>query len=190
MSTFKAPSPRMVAARWHGGSQTPRLIVMHSTVSPCKPGGAAATAHFFATEENKTSAHYVVDPETVVQCVGDHTVAYHCGHNQDSIGVEMCDMPDPKNKKRWDDAAHKAMFDRAADLVADLCLAYGIRPYFVKAAALKRGTVGVTTHAEMTNAFHQSTHWDPGAWRRIRFMRLVRSKIAAKKKAATKPGKR
>jgi N-acetylmuramoyl-L-alanine amidase CwlA len=163
---------------------------MHSTVSPCVPGGARSTALFFSREDNKTSAHYVVDPAEVIQCVGDHTVAYHCGHNQDSIGIEMCDMPDAKSKKRWDDANHKAMLDRAADLVADLCLAYNIRPWFVSASALKRGVHGVTTHAEMTAAFHQSTHWDPGAWPRVRFMRLVRKKIAAKKKAAAKAAKR
>lgn len=182
--SFRAPTPRLVAARWKGGNQTPRRIVMHSTVSACKPGAAEATARFFATEDNPTSAHYVVDPETVIQCVGDHTVAYHCGYNQDSIGIEMCDMPDAKSKARWSDAAHRQMLDRAADLVADLCLAYGIRPYYVSVVGLKLGRKGVTTHANMSLAFKKSTHWDPGAWPRVKFMKLVRKKIAAKKAAA------
>ncbi len=172
-----APTPPFIAARWHGGAQTPRLIVMHSTVSPCKPGQARATAQFFAREQNKTSAHYCVDPAEVIQCVGDHTVAYHCGYNQDSIGAEMCDYPDAKSKARWDDANHIAMEKRAARLVAELCLAYGIRPYFVGATGLKLGRKGVTTHAEMSKAFRRSTHWDPGAWRRFRFMRRVRRQI-------------
>jgi N-acetylmuramoyl-L-alanine amidase CwlA len=177
MPKYRAPSPRMIAARWTGGSQTPRLIVMHSTVSPCKPGQAEAVAHFFAGEDNKTSAHYVVDPGTVVQCVGDHTVAYHCGHNQDSIGIELCDMPDQQSQARWNDANHRAMMTVAARLVAQLCLAYNIRPWFVTVPGLKVGRRGVTTHANMSQAFKQSTHWDPGAWPRIRFMRMVRAEV-------------
>lgn len=181
---YAAPSPRFVAARWHGGAQTPRRIVLHSTVSPCKAGGAEATAHFFAHEGNKTSAHYVVDPETVVQCVGDHVVAYHCGHNQDSIGIEMCDYPDARSARRWDDKPHRAMEARAVRLVAQLCLAYGIPPYYVGVARLKAGAKGVTTHNNMSLAFRQSTHWDPGAWRRFRFMRAVRAEVRRIKKGA------
>jgi hypothetical protein len=40
--------------------------------------------------------------------VGDHTVAFHCGYNQDSIGIEMCDMPS-QDKTRWDDQPHRDM---------------------------------------------------------------------------------
>jgi N-acetylmuramoyl-L-alanine amidase CwlA len=174
MTTITAPHPEFIPARWHGGAQTPRLIVLHSTVSPCRDGQAVATARFFATTDHPASAHYCVDPSKVVQCVGDHTVAYHCGHNQDSIGVEMCDIPDPEDKRRWDDANHRAMEKRAANLVGRLCLVYGIRPRYVGKLGLLAGLRGVTTHAVMSDTFHQSTHWDPGAWRRFRFMRQVR----------------
>jgi N-acetylmuramoyl-L-alanine amidase CwlA len=185
MANFAAPAPPMIVARWHGGSQTPRLIVLHSTVSPCRNGAAREVARFFSNrpETGKTSAHYVVDPGEVIQCVPDHTVAYHCGYNQDSLGIELCDMPDAKSKRRWDDKNHRAMEVRAARLVAELCLAYNIRPWFVPAFALKMGVKGVTTHAEMSKAFKRSTHWDPGAWRQVRFMRRVRAEIAAIKRA-------
>jgi N-acetylmuramoyl-L-alanine amidase CwlA len=180
MSKFLAPSPRMIPARWHGGSQTPRLIVMHSTVGPTKAGSAEGVADFFKTEQTPTSAHYVVDagPYTsaVIQCVPDHTVAYHCGHNQDSIGIEMCDQP-AQPITRWKDADHQALMANAARLVATLCLAYSIRPWYVPWPALRLGVKGVTTHWQMTQAFHQSTHTDPGAWPRKAFMRAVRAEI-------------
>lgn len=176
MTTYPAPTAPMIAARWHGGAQMPRLIVLHSTVGPTKAGSARGVAHFFANETNKTSAHYVVDEAEVIQCVGDHTVAYHCGYNQDSIGVEMCDYPDQR-QARWDDPAHIRLERRTARLVAELCLAYGIRPYYVPALLLKAGVKGITTHAQMSLAFKLSTHWDPGAWRRYRFMRRVRRQI-------------
>jgi N-acetylmuramoyl-L-alanine amidase CwlA len=174
-SKFAAPSPSFVAARHSGGSQTPRLIVLHSTVSPCKPGAADAIARFFRIGQAVTSAHYVVDPAKVIQMVGDHTVAYHCGYNQDSIGIEMCDMPS-QDIKRWDDKAHRDMEARAADLVARLCLAYNIPARYVSAADLMKGKKGVTTHAQMSQAYKRSTHWDPGAWRRFRFMGRVRAR--------------
>jgi N-acetylmuramoyl-L-alanine amidase CwlA len=164
-----------------GGSQTPKLIVLHSTVGPTRAGSARNVAAFFAREDNKTSAHYVVDEREVIQCVKDHVVAYHCGYNQDSIGVEMCDDPS-KPITRWDDAEHLRLERRTARLVAELCVAYGIRPRYVPALALKLGVRGVTTHAQMSLAFKASTHWDPGAWRRYRFMRRVRRQVARIKK--------
>lgn len=183
--TYPAPVAAYIPARWHGGSQTPRLIVLHSTVGPTRPGSAEGVARFFASETNKTSAHYVVDAGAVVQCVHDHVVAYHCGYNQDSIGVEMCDDPsDKRGRARWDDTDHLRLERRTARLVAELCLAYDIRPYFVGALALKLGVKGITTHAEMSKAFKASTHWDPGAWRRYRFMRRVRRQIKRIKNGA------
>lgn len=179
---FAPPSPPMIPARWKGGAQTPRTIVMHSTVTPTGAGWARKVAHMFATETKKTSAHYVVDAAEVIQCVGDHTVAFHCGHNQDSIGVEMCDEPDAKSSERWNDADHRAMFNRAASLVAQLCLAYDIPATYVDAAGLKAGKHGITTHAEETAAFHESAHWDPGAWPQLSFLAAVRAEIARLKK--------
>jgi hypothetical protein len=40
--------------------------------------------------------------------VGDHTIAFHCGYNHDSIGIELCDMPS-QDKTRWDDQPHRDM---------------------------------------------------------------------------------
>jgi len=153
------------------------MIVMHSTVGPTGKGSARNIARYFASTSTVASAHYVVDAAETYQCVGDHTVAYHCGYNQDSIGVEMCDYPTTASKARWNDANHKAMMQRTARLVAQLCLAYNINPYFVGVRGLKRGRRGITTHDAMSRAFRRSTHWDPGAWPRFRFMRAVRREM-------------
>lgn len=173
------PSPPFIAARWHGGAQTPsKRIVIHGTVSACKPGGARSVANFFAHEGNKTSAHYVVDPAEVIQCVGDHTVAYHAPPNQDTIGVEQCDMV-AGPASRWDDKNHTAMLERTAKLVAQLGLAYGVPLVRVNAGQLKAGKHGICGHVDVSNAWHQTTHTDPGdgfPW--DRFMGLV-AKAAA-----------
>lgn len=177
MTTIAPPNPPMIPARWHGGTQTPKLIVMHGTVSPCVAGGARAVAKFFATEDNKTSAHYVRDPLETIQCVGDHTVAYHCGYNQDSIGYELCD-PQAGPGARWSDKNHTMMLAGAAKDVARLCLAYGIPVAKVSVADLKAGKRGICGHADMSLAFRRSTHTDPGAafpW--STFIGLVKSEV-------------
>jgi N-acetylmuramoyl-L-alanine amidase CwlA len=178
MTTYAAPNPPFIAARWHGGAQVPKRIVLHSTVSPCKPGQARAVAQFFAREDNKTSAHYCVDPDEVIQCVGDHTVAYHCGYNQDSIGVEMCEYPSLTNIARWLAPNQIRMRRRTQRLVAQLCLAYGIPAHFLTADRLLAGEHGITTHNNMSKAYKASTHWDPGVWPKRMFMRAVRRRMA------------
>lgn len=183
MTTYPPPTPPFIPAKHQGGKQTPRLVVMHSTVSPCREGIAKATAEYFARGAVVSSAHYSVDPGAVWQSVGDHTVAYHCGFNQDSIGVEMCEYPSRVNLARWLDPAHRRMRRRAARLVAELCLAYDIRPVYVGATKLRAGEKGITTHAAMSAAYKRSTHWDPGAWPRRRFIRQVRRQIAAIKQS-------
>jgi hypothetical protein len=46
---------------------------------------------------------------------------------------------------------------------------------FLSAQQLLAGEHGITTHANVTQAFHQSTHWDPGLWPKRAFMRQVRA---------------
>lgn len=185
--TYPAPNPPMISARWHGGTQTPHRIVIHATVSPCEAGGARNVAHFFATEDNKTSAHYVVDPGEVVQTVGDHTVAYHAPPNQDSLGVELCD-PQTGSPSRWGNKAHVAMLERTATLVAQLCLAYDIPVARLSPGDLRAGKRGISGHVDVSNAWHQTTHTDPGTgfpW--AKFLGLVKDAVAEQKAGRATP---
>lgn len=192
-----APSPRYEgpAAHTSAGSNKPILrIVIHATVSPCVPGGAQSIAEYFRSPKAGGSAHYVVDPDEVVQVVYDGVVAWHAPPNPHSLGIEMCDMPsstsldhwkssDPqhatrKNPLRWLEKNHRRMLRRTARLTAELCLAYDVPPRFLSPAQLQAGQHGITTHANVSQAFHESTHWDPGVWPKRAFMREVRRQIA------------
>lgn len=178
--SFPAPSPVYLGPAAHDsgpGNKPIHRIVLHSTVSDCEPGGARNIASYFRSENAGGSAHYVVDPGETVQVVFDDTVAWHAPPNRNSLGVEMCDRPHPTSKARWSDENHKAMLKRTARLVAELCLAYDVPPWHRSALALRLGRRGVTTHAQVSKAFAQSSHWDPGAWPRFRFMRSVRAEI-------------
>lgn len=189
MSRFTAPAPRYLGPPRHHGPATNKpihLITLHSTVSPCQVGQARATAHYFQETDRDASAHYIVDPGEVIQATLDSVVAFHAPPNGGTLGVEMCDMPDAKSARRWRDKAHRQMFGRATRLVAELCLAYEVPPYYRSARALRQGKRGVTTHAQVSLAFGQTNHWDPGAWPRRAFMFAVRRHVKAIQKAATK----
>ncbi|HET6699525.1 MAG TPA: peptidoglycan recognition family protein [Nocardioidaceae bacterium] len=178
--TVAPPSPPFIAARHHGGSQTPRAVVMHATVSPDNPGTARDIANWWAGPSSPvTSAHYVVDPRETIQCVGDHTVAYHCGYNTGSIAVEMCDeQTGPAS--RWADADSRAIVDRSAELVARLCLAYGIEMRRPSIAELKaKGPHGIYGHDDSRRAFGHTTHTDPRDFDWPGFIARVRAAAAA-----------
>lgn len=182
---FHAPSPKYLGPAAHTsgpGNKPIYRIVLHSTVSRCERGGAANIARYFRSEGSGGSAHYVTDPGEVVQVVYDSVIAWHAPPNDHSLGVEMCDMPSSSSARRWRDDEHKAMFRRTARLTAQLCLAYDVPAWYRSAWSLRRGRKGVTTHAQVSQAFKQSSHWDPGKWPRRRFMRLVRKYVREMKK--------
>ena len=199
---IKPPSPPYLGPpdKWSKGDNKPiRRVVIHSTVSPCEPGGARNIAAYFRSDAAGGSAHYVTDPGEVVQSAWDSLICWHAPPNAGSLGVEMCDIPGPvPNEKRgtarwkslrrswrWAKPNQRAMLKRTARLTAHLCLAYDVPTRFVGARGLRAGRRGVTTHASVSRAWGQSTHWDPGWWPRAWFMRLVR-KYAAETRSSTR----
>lgn len=178
MPNIKPPNPPYLgpAANHSGSGNKPiHRIVIHSTVSPCEPGGARNIAAYFRSESAGGSAHYVVDPAETVQSVYDGVIAWHAPPNSHSIGIEMCDYPSASSAKRWRDGNHRRMLRRVARLTARLCLAYDVPIRFLSPADLKAGKHGITTHSNVSRAFRQSSHWDPGAWPRRAFMRQVQA---------------
>src|SRR5690349_17271161 len=98
MPKFRAPAPPYLGPAAHtseGDNRPINRIVIHSTVSPCEPGGARKIAAYFRGRGSGGSAHYVVDPGEVVQVVYDGVIAWHAPPNAHSLGIEMCDIPGP-----------------------------------------------------------------------------------------------
>lgn len=182
MKRYPPPSPPYLGPAAHHGADTNKpihRIVIHETQSKCEAGAARATAAYFRSTDRDASAHYVVDPIEVVQVVYDSTQAYHAPPNQHSIGIELCGFSSTTDLARWFTPPRKAMTQLAVELVAQLCLAYDVPPYYRSARALRAGRRGITTHAQVSEAWHETSHWDPGVWPRVRFMRRVRRHIKA-----------
>lgn len=137
-------------------------IVLHGTVSPCQPGGARAIANYFANSGVQASAHYVVDPNEVVQCVPENQQAWHDGYNVNEIGIELCD-PQSGPGSRWQDAPHQAMLRRAAALVNDVASRWSFaRPLKRGVAPLDLSVEYVTGHVDIAQTTHTTDHTDPG----------------------------
>jgi N-acetyl-anhydromuramyl-L-alanine amidase AmpD len=149
-------------AHTSGAMGTVDLVVIHATVSPCKVGGARQNAAYFQSADAGGLAHYIVDPAEVVQACKETVACWHAPPvNDRAIGVELCD-PQSGLDSRWGNAAHKAMLALAAPLFADICHRHNIPKVYVDHQSLLRGERGITTHHDVTLAWHKSTHTDPG----------------------------
>lgn len=193
MTEFKPPSPPYLGPAAHDsglGNKPIQRIVIHATVSPCVPGQARRTAEWFRNPASSGSAHYVVDPAEVVQVVLDGRIAWHAPPNPHSIGVELCDalLSEPWDRShadRWGDRDHARMLRRAARLVARLALAYDVPIERLSPIDLRAGRRGICGHVDVSKAFEQSTHWDPGPsfpW--ADFLRRVEKRAAKIREAA------
>jgi N-acetyl-anhydromuramyl-L-alanine amidase AmpD len=155
------------AKNYTKGKGAPReinYIVIHSAESPEKPTMAEALAAWAAGKNAPDASwHFAVDNDSVVQSVYEEDIAWHApGVNDHSIGIEHAGYA-KQTTTEWFDEFSRDMLLLSARLCAHLCATYRIPIKFVDAAGLLRGDRGITTHAEVTKAFHKSPHTDPGA---------------------------
>lgn len=123
---------------------------------------AAGTAHYFTLAATPGSAHYVHDTGTAEQhCVPDNTVAWHAPPNPRSIGQEICGDPSWSRNEFLDARVAPALIHAAAR-TRELCDRFGVPKVKIDAGQLLAGARGVCGHVDVSNAWHQSTHWDPG----------------------------
>jgi N-acetyl-anhydromuramyl-L-alanine amidase AmpD len=142
-----------------------RWIVLHSM----EAGEASTTAEnvskWFASGKGApmASAHYCIDDDSIVQCVKDEHVAFHAGTtgNKYGIGIELAGYA-RQTKEQWLDNFSYKMLKQAAQLTANLCKKFNIPAEFKDRKGLKNNEKGITTHNEITFAFRESTHIDPG----------------------------
>src|SRR5262245_49151223 len=172
-----APNPPYCGPPAHSSGTANKPIsrvVIHCTVSPCEVGGAKNICAYFRSPGSSGSAHYIVDPGMSVQSAYDSVICWHAPPNTHSIGIELCD-PMKGSGARWDDAEHRKMLQRAADLTAGLCLAYDVPIRKIGPKGLRAGHDGICGHVDVSAAWYQSSHYDPGtAFPWPRFMALVR----------------
>ena len=144
-----------------GDNLPPTRIVVHGTVSACKKGGARANAAYFKTEAAGGSAHKVVDPYEAVRVADDDVICWGAPPNPRSLHIELCDWQRGR-ARRWRGGKHAKMLAIAAHEVREWNDKYGIPIAKISTTDLLDGKHGICGHVDVTNAWHQSTHTDPG----------------------------
>lgn len=137
-------------------------IVIHDMEMVENARTAENCADYFKRTIRQASAHYCVDSDSVVQCVSVKDVAWAApGANSRGIQIELAGFAS-QTKTQWQDAFGLEMLKVSAGLVRGLCQQYSIPIVFIGKAGLLRGERGITTHAQVSDAFKRSTHTDPG----------------------------
>lgn len=139
------------------------LWVVHDGETPEGADSAEGMARYFAVDHGApSSAHYSVDSDSVVQSVRDHDVAYAApGANHNGLHCEHAGRA-RQSRAEWLDRYGRKMLDRSARLAAEKAKRYGLPLVRLSASDLVAGRRGFTGHRDVTAAFHQSTHTDPG----------------------------
>ena len=126
-----------------------RAIVIHWTANKARGANAMANRNYFNNgsigpdgKARAASAHYIIDDRTVVQCLPENEVGFHCGDkpykvyrpaglqlisdaprltpNYFTIGIEMC----VNEGGNW-----ALTTEHTVALTAELLLKYGLNPY-------------------------------------------------------------
>jgi N-acetylmuramoyl-L-alanine amidase len=182
---YLGPPTRIIV----GDNLPPTRIVVHATVSPTKRGGARDTAAYFRSEAPGGSAHLAVDPFETVRSAHDNVICWGAPPNPNSLHIEFCD-PQAGNPDRWHDPDHQQMLRRGAVDVAAWCTHYKLPIVRTGPAALLKGAHGIAGHVDVSQAWHQSDHSDPGPdfpWAQFLGMVVAAAHPKTPKSPAPKP---
>ena len=140
-------------------------IVVHCTAGE-DAGSARGTAKYFKLKSATGSAHAITDPNELVISAYDTVVCWHAPPNQHSIGIEICCSLANEGKGHWGLPSHQKMLHRAARWVAEKCHEHGIpiRKLTDDDLRTNPNVKGICGHVDVTMAFHESTHTDPGPY--------------------------
>lgn len=141
-------------------------IVVHCTAGGSDEGSARGTAKYFQMASATGSAHAITDANELVICALDPVVCWHAPPNPHSLGVEIeCSLAGD-GKGHWSLASHQKKMHLAAKWVAEKCKLHGIpiRKLTVAQLQANPSVEGICGHVDVSLAFHQSTHTDPGPY--------------------------
>lgn len=175
------PDLRWVSPKsWTNANRTSvQLIVIHTTEGSSHGQSAEDGAAYDARRTDGTSAHYFVDNTSTVQCVRTNDQAHTARGegNRRGIHYELCGRAG-YSAAWWADNYAEAMLRRAAKQAARDSKKWGIPVRHLTVAQVKAGAKGFCSHHDISRAFGQSDHTDPGPnfpW--SRFLDMVRAEL-------------
>ena len=153
--------PAVNYTKTRGSNGTVTRIVIHDEEYPETSTSAEVIARMFSTTTREASAHFVVDDNSIIQCVPLDCRAWHAPPNLGSIGIEHAGYA-KQTRAQWLDAFGMRMLRRSAELTAWLCRRYAIPVRRPSVAELRSHAKGIYGHLDVTDAFHETDHTDPG----------------------------
>jgi hypothetical protein len=146
--------------------KSPTSVVIHSTDAD---NPASSTANFFNSPADSGSAQAVADNDGGFTCVPDDAVCAGAPPlNQEGLHIEQPGLVTDRNGVPWTRdvwLSHSAQLTRVAFWTAQKCKTFDIPIRLLEADDLVRegeGARGITSHKAVSEAFHQSSHTDPG----------------------------
>lgn len=143
------------------GWQIPLWLVVHCTVSACVAYGSRGIAQYFQSPASGGLAHLVVDPAHTVATLDEEHACWGAPPNPGEVHLELCD-PQTGPASRWADGDHQQMLHRAARVAADFCRRRALPVQRCTPAMLLAGQPGMPGHVDVSQAYGQSDHRDPG----------------------------
>jgi hypothetical protein len=141
-----------------GGDGGPRsqtqLVVIHATDNTASD---EAEANYAETRSDHISAHFYSDEDSVTQALDTSHIAYGCYPIGNSRSVQF-EISGRSNELT------DASLRRVAPIVARVCREFGIPVRKASASDLAAGVKGICGHLDVTNAWHQGDHTDPGQY--------------------------
>jgi N-acetyl-anhydromuramyl-L-alanine amidase AmpD len=175
------PELKFVKPRsWKSGrarSGQPTIIVIHDTEGSEGRDAAENGAAYDARRTDGVSTHFFVDADSVVQCVLTKDTAHHARSegNIRGIGFELCGRAS-QTQAQWLDGGLDLRL--AARYVAKCCRKWNIPARKLTVAQLRAGEKGICAHDDVSKAWHQTDHTDPGRnfpW--TQFLAMVQAEL-------------
>jgi N-acetyl-anhydromuramyl-L-alanine amidase AmpD len=136
-------------------------IVIHTMEIAQTSTTALQCARDFATTSDNRSAHYCVDNATIIHCVQEKDIAFAAPPNTPGMELEHAGFAS-MTAAEWGSVYSTAMLQLSAQLSASIVLRYDVPIVWLSSQDLIDGKRGFTSHANISNAFHQTDHQDPG----------------------------
>lgn len=153
-------------AAWNAGRPygRPLWIVVHTTEGSEGLRSAEDGAAYDARREDGTSTHYFHDQDTTVQSVYTHDRANAAKGTGNKYGIhhELCGKA-AQNPAQWDDAASAGTLARFARQAARDAAKWDIPVRHLTVAQVRNFESGFCAHSDISAAFGESTHTDPGS---------------------------
>lgn len=150
---------------WNSGRAAgqPTVIVIHTTEGSEGLKSAEDGAAYDQRRTDGTSTHYFCDQDTVVQCVRttDRANAAKASGNKIGIHYELCGKA-AQTPDQWHDEASLGTFRNAAKQAARDAKKHGLPVRRLTAAQVRAGEKGFCAHNDISDAFGESNHTDPG----------------------------